>query len=167
MRSSGLREEGAFHQVVGESRARTVILRELERVAPTDTMVLLCGETGTGEELLARAVQNVVERACVLADGPVSAGHREDAPSEQGVASDRPSDIQAGADRCRLAVQGSLTEGVTSVGAGRRRARAADKREVGSSTLPRPNRKTADSYRLSDGSNGIPPGALRSGGLFF
>ena len=43
-------------EIIGESPALKEVLRQVEVVAPTDATVLLQGETGTGKELLARAV---------------------------------------------------------------------------------------------------------------
>jgi formate hydrogenlyase transcriptional activator len=48
--------------IVGRSRALRRVLAEVEMVAPTDATVLLCGETGTGKELIARAVHNLSGR---------------------------------------------------------------------------------------------------------
>ena len=45
-----------FRDIVGNSRALTEVLRQIRTVATTDATVLLLGETGTGKELLARAV---------------------------------------------------------------------------------------------------------------
>jgi len=45
-----------FDQIVGNSRALKQVLRLVETVAPTDSTVLLLGETGTGKELIARAI---------------------------------------------------------------------------------------------------------------
>jgi len=50
------RAEAKFGEVVGNSPALKSVLAEVERVAPTDATVLLLGETGTGKELIARAV---------------------------------------------------------------------------------------------------------------
>src|SRR5690348_3865270 len=44
--------------IVGRSEALRSVLAEVEMVAPTDATVLICGETGTGKELIARAVHN-------------------------------------------------------------------------------------------------------------
>ena len=51
-----------FGEVVGESRALKRILNHVTTVAPTDATVLLLGETGTGKELIARAVHAASER---------------------------------------------------------------------------------------------------------
>jgi formate hydrogenlyase transcriptional activator len=47
-----------LEEIVGRSRALDRVLKQLESVAPTDSTVLILGETGTGKELLARAVHN-------------------------------------------------------------------------------------------------------------
>src|SRR5262245_40565371 len=48
--------------IVGRSAALRAALAELQMVAPTDATVLICGETGTGKELIARAVHNLSRR---------------------------------------------------------------------------------------------------------
>jgi hypothetical protein len=48
--------------IVGGSAALREVLEELKLVAPTDSTVLICGETGTGKELIARAVHNLSAR---------------------------------------------------------------------------------------------------------
>jgi len=48
--------------IVGRSSALRAVLAELEMVAPTDSRVLICGETGTGKELIARAVHELSAR---------------------------------------------------------------------------------------------------------
>jgi len=48
--------------IVGRSAALRRVLAEIDMVAPTDATVLLCGETGTGKELLARAVHQASGR---------------------------------------------------------------------------------------------------------
>src|SRR5713101_7906307 len=44
--------------IVGRSQALRSVLEQINMVAPTDATVLICGETGTGKELIARAVHN-------------------------------------------------------------------------------------------------------------
>lgn len=51
-----------FAQIVGNSPALESVLAEVERVAPTDSTVLVLGETGTGKELIARAIHNLSSR---------------------------------------------------------------------------------------------------------
>jgi formate hydrogenlyase transcriptional activator len=48
--------------IVGRSLALRTVLEQLKMVAPTDSTVLICGETGTGKELIARAVHNLSAR---------------------------------------------------------------------------------------------------------
>jgi len=50
------RAEAKFGDVIGNSPALKSVLAEVERVAPTDATVLVLGETGTGKELIARAI---------------------------------------------------------------------------------------------------------------
>ena len=47
---------------MGNSPALETVLGEIERVAPTDSTVLVLGETGTGKELIARAIHNISPR---------------------------------------------------------------------------------------------------------
>jgi formate hydrogenlyase transcriptional activator len=62
-----LREEiersSMFEEIVGTSRALREILAQISQVAPTDSTVLIQGETGTGKELIARAIHNRSKRA--------------------------------------------------------------------------------------------------------
>jgi NO-binding membrane sensor protein with MHYT domain/putative methionine-R-sulfoxide reductase with GAF domain len=57
-----IRIEHNFEEIVGESASLKNVLRNVERVAPTDTTVLIQGETGTGKELIARAIHNLSPR---------------------------------------------------------------------------------------------------------
>ncbi len=50
--------EHNFEEIVGNSPQLSSVLHTVDRVAPTDTTVLILGETGTGKELVARAVHN-------------------------------------------------------------------------------------------------------------
>jgi transcriptional regulator with GAF, ATPase, and Fis domain len=54
--------ERAFEQIIGNSPALESVLKQVERVAPTESTVLIQGETGTGKELIAHAVHNVSPR---------------------------------------------------------------------------------------------------------
>jgi formate hydrogenlyase transcriptional activator len=51
-----------FAEIVGQSNALRQVLKQVETVAPTDSTVLLIGETGTGKELIARAIHNLSSR---------------------------------------------------------------------------------------------------------
>jgi DNA-binding NtrC family response regulator len=52
-----------FEEIVGTSAALKAVLNEVEVVAPTDSTVLIYGETGTGKELVARAIHNISSRS--------------------------------------------------------------------------------------------------------
>jgi formate hydrogenlyase transcriptional activator len=52
----------SFEEIIGSSPALTRILKQVETVAPTDSTVLIQGETGTGKELIARAIHNLSQR---------------------------------------------------------------------------------------------------------
>ena len=54
--------DSGFKQIVGHSPALRSVLVEVERVALTDSTVLICGETGTGKELIAHAIHNLSAR---------------------------------------------------------------------------------------------------------
>src|SRR2546426_2229043 len=53
-----IRTEHNFEEIVGNSPALLAVLRKVEQVAPTDSTVLIYGETGTGKELIARAIHD-------------------------------------------------------------------------------------------------------------
>jgi len=59
---SEIRSELHFDDIVGTSKALQRVLKEVETVAPTDSTVLVYGETGTGKELIARALHNLSAR---------------------------------------------------------------------------------------------------------
>jgi len=51
-----------FEQIIGNSAALEAVLKQVQQVAPTDSSVLIQGETGTGKELIARAIHNLSAR---------------------------------------------------------------------------------------------------------
>ena len=53
----------SFHGIIGRSAAMQVLFRRVQSVAPYDVSVLIKGETGTGKELVARAIQRLSARA--------------------------------------------------------------------------------------------------------
>jgi len=55
--------ERRLEQIIGSSPALEAVLAKVDLVAPTDSTVLVLGETGTGKELVARAVHNLSRRA--------------------------------------------------------------------------------------------------------
>jgi formate hydrogenlyase transcriptional activator len=57
-----IRTELNFEEIVGKSESLRRVLTLVETVAPTDSTVLIYGETGTGKELIARAVHNLSSR---------------------------------------------------------------------------------------------------------
>lgn len=57
-----IRSELNFEEIIGESSALRRVLGQVETVAPTDSTVLIYGETGTGKELIARAIHNLSAR---------------------------------------------------------------------------------------------------------
>lgn len=57
-----IRTDANFEEIVGESSGLKRVLQQLEIVAPTDSTVLILGETGTGKELIARAVHQLSSR---------------------------------------------------------------------------------------------------------
>ena len=52
-----------FDEIVGDSPALTEVMRQITKIASTDTTVLILGETGTGKELVARAIHKVSPRS--------------------------------------------------------------------------------------------------------
>jgi formate hydrogenlyase transcriptional activator len=54
--------ERRFEQIIGNSLVLEAVLEQVERVAPTDSTVLIEGETGTGKELIAQAIHNISSR---------------------------------------------------------------------------------------------------------
>ena len=59
---SEIRSELGFEEIVGSSETLRRVLKEVETVAPAESTVLIYGETGTGKELIARAVHNLSSR---------------------------------------------------------------------------------------------------------
>src|SRR5271163_1515693 len=57
-----IRTELKFEEIVGDSDVLRRLLAQIETVAPTDSTVLIYGETGTGKELIARAIHNLSSR---------------------------------------------------------------------------------------------------------
>jgi formate hydrogenlyase transcriptional activator len=57
-----IRSEMNFDEIVGESAPLRAVLKQAETVAPTDSTVLITGETGTGKELIARAIHQLSPR---------------------------------------------------------------------------------------------------------
>ncbi len=57
-----IQTEYNFEEIVGESRALKQVLKQVETVAGTDSTVLILGETGSGKELIARALHNLSAR---------------------------------------------------------------------------------------------------------
>src|SRR5271169_3891662 len=52
-----------FEEIVGTSKPLKAVLSQIAKVAPTDSTVLITGETGTGKELIARAIHKRSERS--------------------------------------------------------------------------------------------------------
>src|SRR5205823_1392263 len=57
-----IRSDHNFEEIVGESPTLQRVLQQVEIVAPTESVVLIQGETGTGKELIARALHNLSGR---------------------------------------------------------------------------------------------------------
>jgi formate hydrogenlyase transcriptional activator len=58
-----IRSEYRFDEIVGSGPALRGVLRQIETAAPTDSSILIQGETGTGKELVARAIHRLSSRA--------------------------------------------------------------------------------------------------------
>jgi formate hydrogenlyase transcriptional activator len=58
-----IRSELNFEEIIGRSDVLRTVLQQVETVAPTDSTVLIYGETGTGKELIARAIHDLSSRA--------------------------------------------------------------------------------------------------------
>ena len=61
-RGEQIKDETPFNGIIGSSPALKFVLADVMRVAPTDSTVLVVGETGTGKELIARAIHNLSAR---------------------------------------------------------------------------------------------------------
>jgi formate hydrogenlyase transcriptional activator len=57
-----IRSQHKFEQVIGQSPALEAVFENVERVAPTDSTVLIQGDTGTGKELISRAIHKISSR---------------------------------------------------------------------------------------------------------
>ena len=57
-----IKTEYNFEEIIGRSATLKHVLKQVETVAPTDSVVLIHGETGTGKELIARAIHNLSAR---------------------------------------------------------------------------------------------------------
>jgi formate hydrogenlyase transcriptional activator len=57
-----IRTDYNFEEIIGQSAALKSVLHQVTTVAPTDSTVLILGETGTGKELIARAIHNLSQR---------------------------------------------------------------------------------------------------------
>ncbi len=57
-----IQSEHNFEEIMGESPVLKFVLQQVETVAPTDSTVMILGETGTGKELIARAIHNLSNR---------------------------------------------------------------------------------------------------------
>jgi formate hydrogenlyase transcriptional activator len=62
MNSGADQVERTFERIIGNSTALESVLDQVEQVAPTDSTVLIEGETGTGKELIAHAIHNASQR---------------------------------------------------------------------------------------------------------
>ena len=97
-----IRTEYRFTEIVGESLAIKNVLRQVEIAAPADTTVLIQGETGTGKELIARALHILSSRkertfvklnCAAIPSGLLESelfGHEKGAFTERGMHESRP-----------------------------------------------------------------------------
>lgn len=58
-----IKTENNFEEIIGQSGSLKEVLKQVEQVAPTDSTTLILGETGTGKELIARAIHNLSRRS--------------------------------------------------------------------------------------------------------
>jgi formate hydrogenlyase transcriptional activator len=58
-----IERDSMFEDIVGSSEVLRKVLQQLRKVAPTDSTVLILGETGTGKELIARAIHKQSNRS--------------------------------------------------------------------------------------------------------
>jgi formate hydrogenlyase transcriptional activator len=58
-----IRTDHQFEEIIGQSKSLKLILKQVETVAPTDSNVIILGETGTGKELVARAIHALSGRS--------------------------------------------------------------------------------------------------------
>lgn len=75
-----IKTEYNFEEIIGQSAALQKVLDMVEQVAPTETTVLIQGETGTGKELMARAIHNLSprkDRPLVKVNCPACRAHRK------------------------------------------------------------------------------------------
>jgi transcriptional regulator with GAF, ATPase, and Fis domain len=59
-----------FEEIIGSSPAMKKVMRQVEMVAPTDATTLILGETGTGKELIARAIHRISPRGGIVLSFP-------------------------------------------------------------------------------------------------
>ena len=57
-----IRVRGHFEEIVGQSEELKKVFQQIEQVSPTDSIVLITGETGTGKEVVARAIHSLSRR---------------------------------------------------------------------------------------------------------
>jgi len=57
-----IKTEYNFEEIIGESDSLKSVIRQVQKVAPTEVTILIMGETGTGKELFARAIHNLSPR---------------------------------------------------------------------------------------------------------